>query len=85
MSVTSDTNLLRFEKNRLKTFKNWNVENVFDSILAKIGFYYIGPTDWVKCYFCDVEIGMWDPKVNPVDQHLKWSSNCNLMRGQHTN
>lgn len=42
-----------------------NVLFIDKSILAKTGFYYLGP-DLVKCYFCSVEVGMWQPNDNPV-------------------
>lgn len=79
-----NTECLRKEKNRLQTFKNWSVPFIDKKLLAQIGFYYIGPTDLVKCNFCGVEIGMWQPEDNPVDEHLKWSLNCNLLRGRET-
>jgi baculoviral IAP repeat-containing protein 7/8 len=75
---------LNKEKNRIQTFKNWNVPFIDKKQLAQIGFYYIGPTDLVKCFFCGVEIGMWQPEDNPVDEHLKWSVNCSLLRGRET-
>lgn len=75
---------LNKEKNRLLTFTNWSLQTTDKRLLAQIGFYYIGPTDLVKCYFCNVEIGMWQPEDNPVDEHLRWSPNCPLLHGRET-
>lgn len=69
---------------RLRTFHQWPVFFIDKHLLAQTGFYYIGPTDLVKCHFCDLEIGMWQPNDNPIDEHLKWSLNCNLIRGRKT-
>lgn len=75
---------LNKEKKRLSTFSNWTLVTTDKRLLAQIGFYYIGPTDLVKCYFCNVEIGMWQPEDNPVDEHLRWSPNCPLLHGRET-
>lgn len=75
---------LNKESNRLATFNNWTITFVDKTILARTGFYHIGPNDLVKCYFCKVEIGMWEPDDNVIDEHLKWSPNCRLMIGCET-
>lgn len=72
------------EINRLASFKNWSVPFIDKNFLALSGFYHIGPNDLVKCYFCKVEIGMWEPDDNVVDEHLKWSPNCRLICGRET-
>jgi len=75
---------LNFEMNRLKTFKNWT-SCVDKNILASLGFYYYGPHDIVKCYFCDIELGMWRKNDNVLSDHVKWSPSCNFIRGNLTN
>uniref|UniRef100_A0A336LXC9 CSON007018 protein n=1 Tax=Culicoides sonorensis TaxID=179676 RepID=A0A336LXC9_CULSO len=75
---------LNKEKQRRLTFSNWNCPTTDKFLLAQIGFYFIGPTDLVKCYFCNVEIGMWQPEDNPVEEHLRWSPNCPLLHGRET-
>ncbi|XP_063700335.1 death-associated inhibitor of apoptosis 1-like [Culicoides brevitarsis] len=72
------------EKNRLATFNNWHLTTTDKRLLAQIGFYYTGTNDLVKCFFCNVEIGMWQPEDNPVDEHLRWSPNCPLLHGRET-
>lgn len=74
---------LNKETERVRTFEKW--DSFMDkNHLAKIGFYYIGPDDRVKCHFCGIEIGMWRPEDCPVMEHLKWSIHCNLLRGRKT-
>lgn len=75
---------LNKEQNRLLTFTNWQHQTMDKALLAMIGFYSIGPNDLVKCHFCNVEIGMWQPEDNPVEEHLKWSPNCPLLHGKET-
>lgn len=73
------------EENRLLTFKNWPKNNILDKeVLAKIGFYFTGNADFTKCYFCKVEIGIWQPEDDPVEEHLRWSFSCPLIHGTET-
>lgn len=76
---------LNFEANRLKTFENWNVSYIDKHQLALLGFYYYGPSDMVKCYFCGVEIGMWEDGDDVLTDHMRWSAYCNLLRRNDTN
>lgn len=80
----SSSQSLNKETDRLKSFKNWNLVHIDKRLLAQIGFYHIGPTDLVKCYFCGVEIGMWQPEDNPMEEHLRWSPNCPLLLERET-
>lgn len=75
-----------FEKNRLDSFKNWTLSFIDKHLLAMIGFYYIGNgnSDTVKCKFCDVEISMWMPEDNPIDEHIRWSLDCDLLQRRFT-
>lgn len=76
---------LNIEANRLKTFENWDVSFMDKHKLALVGFYYYGPSDLVKCYFCGVEIGMWDEGDDALTDHIRWSPSCNLIRRNPTN
>lgn len=76
---------LNVEANRLKTFENWHVTFIDKQTLALLGFYYYGPNDLVKCYFCGVEIGMWEEGDDVLTDHVKWSPSCSLIRRNVTN
>lgn len=76
---------LNIEANRLKTFENWQVPFIDCHTLALLGFYYYGPSDMVKCYFCGVEIGMWEEGDDILTDHMRWSPSCNLIRRNQTN
>lgn len=70
---------------RLGSFRNWTVLFISKTELARYGFYYVGPNDMVKCYFCRVEIGLWEPNDNVLSEHLRWSPYCPLLRKRQTN
>lgn len=75
---------MNYEVNRLKTFDEW--ENQFNNkkFLALFGFYYIGPHDRVKCYFCKLELHLFERDDDIQNEHIKWSPFCNLMQGNIT-
>lgn len=70
---------------RLDSFRNWSIVFISKAELARYGFYYVGPNDMVKCYFCRVEIGLWEPNDNVLSEHLRWSPYCPLLRKRQTN
>ena len=67
------------EENRYRTFEFWSVPFINKRKLAQFGFYYIGPNDLVKCYFCKVEIGCWEQGDNVLSEHMRWSPHCPLL------
>lgn len=77
---------LRYEEHRLKTFDDvgWPHSFINPAKLAKTGFYYIGPFDQVKCYFCKVVVWLWEIGDDEVKDHLKWSPCCPLLRRRRT-
>lgn len=68
------------EINRLRTFDSWKFNFIDKNKLALLGFYYIGPSDLVKCHFCGVELGMWKECDNILDDHIKWSPSCGFIQ-----
>lgn len=73
------------EVTRLESFRNWSVPFISKIELARYGFYFVGPNDMVKCFFCRVEIGLWEPNDNVLSEHLRWSPYCPLLRKRQTN
>lgn len=83
ISIPSDQ--MRFEEHRLKSFKpDWPHSFVTPRVLAKIGFYYIGPQDQVRCCFCKVEVCRWESGDNEIIEHSRWSPNCPLLKRRET-
>lgn len=78
MSAASD---LANEECRLMTFdSDWPHAFISPRILAKIGFYYIGPYDQVRCHFCRIRVRSWEIGDNEVNEHLRWSPRCPLLQ-----
>lgn len=67
---------------RLETFKNWphKVRALRPSLMSESGFYYTNEADKVKCAFCGLELLQWDPHDNVLNEHIKYSKNCPLVR-----
>lgn len=72
------------EASRLKTFDKWKVTCVDKGELARLGFYYFGTGDFVKCYFCELVLGVWEAHDNPLEEHLKHSPRCDLLMRNKT-
>lgn len=84
-NLQMSTNDLNREENRLKTFNaSWPHSFISPRVLAKTGFYYLGPHDQVKCYFCKVEVSSWEMGDNEVTEHSRWSPNCPLLKRRDT-
>lgn len=75
---------LNHESVRLETFATWNIPFIDKHKLAMLGFYYIGPNDMVKCYFCRVEIGLWEEGDDVLVDHQRWSPYCNFIKRRPT-
>ncbi|XP_023169809.1 death-associated inhibitor of apoptosis 1 [Drosophila hydei] len=73
------------EDERLKTFETWPLPWLDKNVLAQTGMFYTNEEDKCKCYFCEVEIGRWVHEDHPVNEHLRWSPNCPLLRRRTTN
>lgn len=83
--VTMTSEDMYREDFRLRSFEGkWPHTFVEARILAKTGFYLIGPEDQVKCYFCKVEIGRWEIGDDAVTEHVRWSPNCPLLKRRET-
>lgn len=72
------------EIDRFNTFSNWPVDYIDKHLLAKVGFYYCGKEDRVKCFVCSVEIYKWERGDDPLDDHKKHSPLCKLINGYAT-
>lgn len=76
---------LNREDHRRRTFdENWPHAFISINLLAKSGFYYIGPLDQVKCYFCGLEVNNWEMGDNEIFEHKRWSPNCPLLSQRNT-
>lgn len=84
MDKAKSLSYLKEEKARLNTFNQWPHAFISPRILAKIGFFYVGPYDQVKCYFCNVQVNSWEIGDVEMEEHFKWSKNCPIINELHT-
>lgn len=75
-SIPAEMNV---EENRLKSFDKWTVSFIQKEQLALLGFYWVGISDIVKCFFCHVEIGFWGEEDDVLAEHMKFSRYCDLI------
>lgn len=73
--------LMKYERNRLRTFKNWPSDNVTPADLAKVGFYYLLTGDFVRCFECKIILHKWDLGDQPILEHYKNNPRCHLVNG----
>ena len=66
--------------NRRHSFKNWP-ENapVSGMSLAEAGFYFIGPSDRVRCAFCRKKVKHWQRGDHPISEHKRISPFCSYL------
>lgn len=74
------------ECDRKKSFLDNNFQNRFVNLddLALIGFFYFKKPNYVKCAFCAVVIGNFEPNDVALKKHLNRSPNCPLLRRRLT-
>ncbi|XP_023329577.1 uncharacterized protein LOC111702197 isoform X2 [Eurytemora carolleeae] len=66
---------------RLRTFREWPPAlKQRPQDLADAGFYYIGLSDQVKCFYCDGGLRNWQPEDDPWMEHARWFSKCVFVR-----
>lgn len=66
---------------RLRTFREWPPAlKQQPQELADAGFYYIGLSDQVKCFYCDGGLRNWQPEDDPWVEHARWFEKCVFVR-----
>jgi len=66
---------------RLRTFREWPPAlRQQPKELAESGFYYIGLSDQVKCFYCDGGLRNWQSEDIPWVEHARWFSKCVFVR-----
>jgi baculoviral IAP repeat-containing protein 2/3 len=70
------------EASRLESFKgNWpaNLAQTPDHLSAS-GFFYVGYSDNVKCFFCDGGLCNWEADDEPWTEHARWFPDCGFLK-----
>ena len=66
---------------RLRTFREWPPAlRQQPKDLAEAGFYYIGLSDQVKCFYCDGGLRNWQSEDEPWKEHARWFDKCVFVR-----
>ena len=75
----------RLQTDRLLSFRYWKPPHTFDNVtdtsitphsLSEAGFFFEGPADNVRCFWCDGGLQDWDPHDNPWKEHASWYPGC---------
>lgn len=67
-------------KKRLETFTEWPPGIKQTPLeLAQAGFYYLGKSDQVICFSCELGLKHWKEQDNPWEDHAKCSPNCEFL------
>lgn len=82
-SISEDffNELMKYEKNRLRTFKNWPIDFITPEELSKAGFYYLLETDHVRCFECKITLFNWEIDDRAIIEHYRKSVKCRLLNG----
>ncbi len=66
---------------RTRTFRDWPPAlKQQPKDLAAAGFFYIGYSDQVKCFYCDGGLRNWQPEDDPWTEHSRWFAQCGFVR-----
>ncbi|XP_014707400.3 baculoviral IAP repeat-containing protein 1 isoform X3 [Equus asinus] len=77
----SSDSIFANEELRLDSFKNWpHASPVGAAALAKAGLFYTGVKDVVQCFSCGVCLENWKEGDDPVEDHTKYSPNCQFLQ-----
>ncbi|XP_041352484.1 baculoviral IAP repeat-containing protein 7-B-like [Gigantopelta aegis] len=81
MNPLPEQQQLKSEAIRLETFRRWPLSaSQSPETLAKNGFYYIGPSDRVRCAFCSGVLKSWRPSDDPCREHEVHFPKCPFVR-----
>nr|ANW12278.1 iap3 [Malacosoma sp. alphabaculovirus] len=64
---------------RINSFIGWNVLFICPDEMARAGFYYTKHKDYVRCAYCEIELGNWTTGKSPISEHAYYSPQCNYV------
>lgn len=77
---TDDSEAFSLINSRLESFRGSKlVQQVPAERLARAGFYFIGPSDRVRCFSCHKTVENWHMGDRPVERHKEVSLSCTLL------
>jgi hypothetical protein len=86
-TVAALTNQPRHERyrlgaERLATYRYWRLtdfEAPAPESLCEAGFYYVGPDDQTRCFWCDGSLEKWMSDDDPWREHARWYPGCRFL------
>jgi hypothetical protein len=74
---------MAFLDRRLESFETWTEHDKQDpEVLAEAGFYFVGDTDSVRCFWCTGGLKNWEGHDDPWFQHARWFPKCGYVKRQ---
>ncbi|KAM9296578.1 baculoviral IAP repeat-containing protein 7 [Gastrophryne carolinensis] len=73
---------MRRERRRLRSFFHKWRGAVSPQLLARAGFFYVGPADRVRCFCCGGVLRSWEPGDHPAGEHRKFFPSCPFVLGR---
>ena len=72
---------MRELQTRVYTFLTWerSIMQAPPEELAKAVLFYIGVSDWVKCWYCNGGLKSWEYGDEPCFEHAKWYPLCEYL------
>lgn len=62
---------------RLKTYTAWPLSTgQLPKVMSEAGFFYLGSSDHVKCFYCVVGLKNWEVGDDPWFEHARWNPKC---------
>merc|ERR1719348_689904 len=65
---------------RLETFDTWPPGlTQKPKEMVEAGFFYVGRSDQVKCFYCNGGLESWQPEDSAIEEHRKWFPSCTYL------
>src|SRR5439155_26707357 len=68
-------------ESRLATFKYWpRGLTQTPPKMAEAGLYDLNLRDHVRCFYCGIYLGDWEPLDDPITDHARWAPECGYIQ-----
>ncbi|XP_058122972.1 baculoviral IAP repeat-containing protein 3-like [Anopheles coustani] len=57
-----------------RTTEHWSKDEIYK--LAAVGFFYTGPGDSVRCFYCSLGLQNWQKDDDPLEEHGRHMRSC---------
>ncbi|XP_053389530.1 baculoviral IAP repeat-containing protein 3-like [Mercenaria mercenaria] len=75
--------LMKYEWNRFQSYSTFPIQSAQSAIrLARVGLYYFGEGEYVKCFYCGYTQDTWPADESIENNHVRMSPQCAFARGE---